>query len=269
MHNGEIHGGTVTLANPTTSVEAVVANDGKFSMTVPAGTYDVTVHRTVNGRKKNTTFNGFRAVDGANQLDLYWPSIEDLAERTAYIRDEYAAGKASAAAGQYSQAATHFTNALHQDMSQSAIWAELAAAHVMFSEPAVVEGYYKIARSWGAGASCAGNLGYAYYQKGNYGQSGAMYKEAAELDPSKAGSYLANAGAAYFSGRMLSEAEAAYKMAASMPGAPSSSWYYWGVCAQSNGNRDDALTAYRGYLNADGNGRFAADARQRIASLGG
>jgi tetratricopeptide (TPR) repeat protein len=122
---------------------------------------------------------------------------------------------------------------------------------------------------WGAGSATASNIGTVYYRAGKYGDAAAMYETAAEMDGSKAGTYLANAGAAYYAGRMMAEAEAAYKMASEVPGAMASSWYFWGVCAQANGNRDAALSGLRGYLREDPNGRFAADARQRIDSLGG
>ena len=131
------------------------------------------------------------------------------------------------------------------------------------------ESTYKVARAWGAGAATTSNMANAYYRAGKFGEAGAKYKEAAEIEPSKAGTYLANAGAAYHAGRMGAEAEAAYKMAAQVPGASPASWYFWGVMAQANGNRDDALTALRGYLQADGSGRYAADARQRVSALGG
>jgi len=269
MHNGDIHGGTVTLANTATTMSTGVDSGGKYSLSVPPGTYDVTIQRTVNGRKKSLIYNALTVMDGGNKVDLFWPSIENLDERTAFIRKEYDAGRAAAAAGQYQEAATHYENALEQDVSQHAIWGELAVARVMTSTSEVAEEVYTQARMWGSGAPAAASMGYAYYRRGQYKMAGEKYKSAAEMDTNKAGTYLASAGAAYFTGRMMPEAEATYKMASEVPGATSSSWYYWGVCAQSNGNRDAALTALRGYLSVDPNGNFAADAKQRISSLGG
>jgi len=269
MHEGDIHGGTVTLHNSAVTMKADVNTEGKYSMSVPPGTYDVTIERTTGGRKKSLVYNALTVVDGANKVDLFWPSIEDPTARASFIDSEYRAGKAAAAAGQHQAAAGHFSNALQQDVSQHAIWGELAVMHVMSSTPEVAEEIYTEARLWGAGAPAAANMGYAYYKRGRHGLAAEKYKQAAELNPAKAATYLANAGAAYFAGRMMPEAEAAYKMASEVPGAAASSWYYWGVCAQSNGNTDAALAGLRGYLRADANGSFAADARQRVASLGG
>jgi tetratricopeptide (TPR) repeat protein len=269
MHDGDVRGGSITLQNTAVTMRTDVNSDGKYSMSVPPGTYEVVINRTMGGRKKTFAYQGLTVREGTNSVDLFWPSIENLAARTAFINDEYRAGKAAAAAGQHMEAASHFSKALQQDVSQHALWGELAVAHVMASTPDVAEGIYTEARLWGAGAPTAANMGHAYYKRGRHGMAGAKYKEAAELDPSRAGTYLANAGAAYYTGRMMPDAEAAYKMASEVPGAISSSWYYWGVCAQSNGNRDAALAGLRGYLNADANGKFAADARQRVASLGG
>jgi tetratricopeptide (TPR) repeat protein len=113
------------------------------------------------------------------------------------------------------------------------------------------------------------NLAYAYYKAGRFEDAGAKYEAAAAMEPSKAAMYHANAGAAYLAGRSNAKAEAAYKMAASASGGAANSWYFWGVCAQGNNNNADALTALRGYLQKEPNGRYAADARQRIAAMGG
>ena len=40
-------------------------------------------------------------------------------------------------------------------------------------------------------------------------------------------------------GRSNAKAEAAYKAAAAATGAPATSWYFWGVCAQNNNNTAD------------------------------
>lgn len=268
MGNEMVTGGSVTLHNAATMMKADVNSEGMYSLSVPSGTYDVTVQRTVAGRKRTLVFNGLTLGDGNMTVNLWWPTENDTEKRQNLITQHYSAGRAADAAGNYSQAASEYRMALREDCSQHAIWSALATA-LAHSSSSDADAAFKTARAWGAGSATASNIATVYYRGGRFGEAGAMYKTAAEMDASKAGTYLANAGAAYYSGRMMAEAEAAYKMASEVPGAMSSSWYFWGVCAQSNGNRDAALAGLRGYLRADANGRFAADARQRISSLGG
>jgi tetratricopeptide (TPR) repeat protein len=264
-----LDGGSVTLKNNSMDVSATVGADGKYSMEVPAGTYDVIVHRTIGGRKRTLLFEDLTVQDGPVQIDLFWPSREDAAGRSELVMQHFDAGKASFAAGSYEEAAMHFMEAVREDTSQEAAWGQLAVSQAMAGNFTSAEASYRSARAWGAGSATASNIANAYYRAGKFSEAGAKYKEAAEIEPSKAGIYLANAGAAYQAGHNMAEAESAYKIAAQVPGASPASWYFWGVCAQANGNRDDALTAFRGYLQAEGNGRYAADARQRVSALGG
>lgn len=270
MMGGEpMTNGSVTLQNAGTVMRTNVDSSGKYALTVPPGTYDVTIERTVSGRKKTMVLNSLTVADGANAIDLWWPSVETVAGRSALVMQHFDAGRAAQAEGRFDAAAGHYRAAVMEDCSQQAIWGQLAVVQAMGGNFEAAERDYVTARAWGAGAAITSNMANAYYRAGRFGEAGAKYKEAAEIDPSKAATYLANAGAAYHAGRMTAEAEAAYKMAAGVPGAMPSSWYFWGVSAQSNGNRDEALTALRGYLQADGSGRYAADARQRISALGG
>ena len=262
-------GGDIALRNSSLTVHAPVGSDGKYSLNVPAGTYDVVIQRTIGGRKRTLVLNNLTVGDGPINIDLFWPSNESSNGRHELVLHHHAAGRTAYTAGNYAEAATHFMEALREDPSQEGIWGEMAVSHAMAGNFTQAESAYKVARAWGAGSATTSNMANAYYRAGKFSEAGAKYKEAAEIEPSKAGMYLANAGAAYYAGRMGAEAETAYKMAAQVPGASTASWYFWGVCAQANGNRDDALTAFRGYLQADGNGRYAADARQRVSALGG
>ncbi|MDQ2986429.1 MAG: tetratricopeptide repeat protein, partial [Armatimonadota bacterium] len=258
-----------TFQNTATVMKVNVDSSGKYTVNVPPGTYDVTIERTVSGRKRTLVLDSLTVVEGANAIDLWWPSVESAAGRSALVMQHYDAGRSAQGDGRFDAAAGHYRAALMEDCSQQAIWGELAVAQAQGGSFEAAERDYITARAWGAGAATASNMANAYYRAGRFGEAGAKYKAAAEIDPSKAATYLANAGAAYHAGRMTAEAEAAYKLAAGVPGALPSSWYFWGVSAQSNGNRDDALTALRGYLQADVSGRYSADARQRIAALGG
>ena len=263
-------GANITFFNAGATMTTAADANGKYSLSLPQpGTYDIKVERTVNGRKKSLVYAGLNVVDGSQTIDLFWPSVETAEGRTALVRQHFDAGKAAYAAGRYADAATHYMDALKEDTSQHAVWSGLAIAQAMGGNFEAAERSYSAARAWGAGSSTTSNMAYAYHRAGRFEDAGAKYEEAARIDSSKAAMYHANAGAAYLAGRQNAKAEAAYKAAASAQGAPSSSWYFWGVCAQGNNNNADAMTAFRGSLQADPNGRYAADARQRIAAMGG
>ena len=269
MGTQHVDGGTVTFHNATTSVSAPVDDSGKYSINVPAGDYGIRIQRTMNGRKKTLEYKTIRLADGANSIDLSWPSVDDAEARSALVRQHFDAGRAAHAAGRYADASVHFMDALREDVSQHAAWSALALSQAMAGEFDAAEKSLASGLMWGAGANSASNLANAYYRAGRFEQAGAKYEAAAAMDASRAATYYANAGAAYFAGRMNNQAEAAYKKAANASGSPSTNWYFWGVTAQSNGNRTDALAALRQYLQVDGSGRYASDARQRISAMGG
>jgi tetratricopeptide (TPR) repeat protein len=270
MMGAEPIGANVTVYNSGVSMATSAGADGKYSLSMlPAGTYDIKLERTMNGRKKTLIYKGLTVGDGSHTVDLFWPSVESADARTALVRQHFDAGKAAFSAGRYADAASHYMDAIREDSGQHAVWSGLAVSQAMAGNFDAAERSYAMARAWGAGSSTTSNMAYAYHRAGRYEDAGAKYEEAARVDGSKAAGYLANAGAAYLAGRSNAKAEAAYKAAAAVTGAPATSWYFWGVCAQNNNNTADALTALRGYLQAEPNGRYAADARQRIAALGG
>ena len=263
-------GANITFYNSGATMTTAADAEGKYSLSLlQPGNYDVKVERTVNGRKKTLVFNGLTLVDGSQTIDLYWPSVETAESRSTLVRQHFDAGRTAYSAGRYSDAVTHYMDALREDTSQDAVWSAMAQAQAMGGNFEAAERSFAAARAWGAGSATASNLAYAYHKAGRFEEAGSKYEMAATMDPSKASTYHANAGAAYLAGRMNAKAEAAYKSAANASGAASTSWYFWGVCAQGNNNNADALTALRGYLQADPNGRYAADARQRISAMGG
>jgi tetratricopeptide (TPR) repeat protein len=261
--------GTVTFFNSSVSVSAPVGAMGAYSLNVPDGTYDVRLVRNIAGRRRTTVYNGLILGSGNHTVDLAWPSDGNAETRSALVRTHFDAGRAAFVAGRYQDAATHYTDALREDSSQDAIWSALALSQAMAGDFDAAERSFASAVLWGAGAATASNMANAYYRAGHFNKAGAKYEIAAAMQPTGASTYFANAGAAYFAGRMNKEAEAAYRKSANAPNAPAASWYFYGVTAQSNGNRDDALAALRAYLQADSGGRYAADARQRIAAMGG
>ncbi|MEO7454576.1 MAG: hypothetical protein ABIV13_07425 [Fimbriimonadales bacterium] len=264
-----VSGCKVSFINESMTVVAQTGADGKYSISVPAGTYDIKLERTVAGRKKWLTYDDVMLGDGNIMIDLAWPSVDGAQQRSALVRQNFDAGKAAHAAGRYQDAVTHFMDALREDSSQHAVWSAMATSQGMAGAFDAAEKSAAAAHAWGAGSSTVSNLAYAYHKAGRYEDAGMKYEEAARMEPTKASMYYANAGAAYLAGRMNAKAEAAYKMASNASGASATSWYFWGVCAQGNNNNADALTALRGYLQADPNGRYASDARQRITAMGG
>lgn len=269
MGGQPVAGGDVTFLNSAATMTAATDDSGRYALTVPAGTYDIKIERMLGGRKKSLMYHSVRLGDGTAIIDLSWPSNENADARTALVRQHFDAGRAAHAAGRYTDAVTHYKDAVREDSGQHAVWSSLAFSEAMAGDFEAAEKSYALARAWGAGSSAASSMASAYHRAGRFEQAGAKYEEAAAIDGSKAAMYLANAGAAYNAGRMGAKAEAAYKAAAAVQGAPASSWYFWGVSAQGNNNNADALTALRAYLQAEPNGRYAADARQRIAAMGG
>lgn len=263
-------GGTVTFHNDSVTISQPLDSQGKYSIAeVPAGTYHVTIRRRSGGRQKSLMFSEVRVMDGANTVDLWWPSEEGAEARTALVRGHFNAGKAAYGAGNYSEAAQHFRAAVQEDCSQHASWSALSLALASAGDQPGAMAAHRSAKAWGAGSESCASIANAFLAARRYADAGRMYAEAAAVNPSKAAMYHANAGAAYYSGGMHAQAAAAYKASANSAAAPASSWYFWGVCAQSAGQNADALTGLRGYIRVEPNGRYAADARQRIAALGG
>jgi tetratricopeptide (TPR) repeat protein len=255
--------------NESVTMSTMTEADGKYAMTVPTGTYDIKLERTVNGRRKWMTYDNIRLGDGNMMVDLAWPTVENASERSALVMQHFDAGRAAHDAGRYQDAIVHFGDALRVDCSQHAVYSAMAVSQAMAGAYDAAERSSASALAWGAGTTSMSNLAYAYYKSGRFENAGMKYEAAARMDSSKAAMYYANAGAAYLSGRINAKAESAYKMAANANGGAANSWYFWGVCAQGNNNNADALTALRGYLQKEPNGRYAADARQRITAMGG
>src|SRR5688572_30467340 len=94
MGTQPVDGGSITFHNASTTMSANVDSTGRYTLSVPPGQYEIQIQRTMGGRKKSLAYKAVTLADGANAIDLSWPSVDDAAARSALVRQHFDAGRA-------------------------------------------------------------------------------------------------------------------------------------------------------------------------------
>lgn len=175
---------------------------------------------------------------------------------------------------QYSQAVSELEVAARLDSTQVAIFANLARAY---------NGAHQYDKGIGAYQKAIGldptkgglynNVGQLYLKTGNVDKAIESFAKAAEITPEKAGMFFYNIGVTLFNADRLEEAIVPFRKTVELDPQRAEAHYFLGVCMFRNADwvnmklLPGTVEAFKTYLKLESKGRFAAEARQTIASI--
>ena len=201
-----------------------------------------------------------------------------------------ARAKAASDAGDYAGATADIKQAIQIDSSRDLLWGRLgetylnAAAKTGSDHAAATEDYVQAADAYRkaislkpAEAGYHNNLGQALGKLGKTDEAAAEYTTAAQLDPSRAGMYYFNLGAILTNAGKGDEANAAFDRALAADPTRTDAYYWKGVNLIGKATTDKngkmvappgTADAFRKYLELDPSGRYAAAAKEMLATIG-
>jgi tetratricopeptide (TPR) repeat protein len=203
-----------------------------------------------------------------------------------------AQAKTASDAGDFSTATGDIKQAIQIDPTKDLLWARLgelylgagAKAASGGNREAATEDYNQAAEAYRKAISIkpsdAGyhnNLGQALIKLGKTDDAVAEYTAAAQLDPADAGMFYFNLGAVLTNAGKLDEANAAFDRAIAADPKRSEAYYWKGVNLLGKATLDKngkmvappgTAEAFNKYLELEPSGRYAAAAKEMLASIG-
>ncbi len=212
---------------------------------------------------------------------------EQAISKNKALNETFNTGMAAIQGGQWDQAVAAFTKASEIDPKQHVIWAQLAESNMglaktktgdeqMAAMNKAYEAYAKAIELKPDDSGYHNNYALALARGKKFPEAEAELNKAAQIDPSKAGTYYYNLGALLVNNSQLEPAGQAFKKAIEADPNHADSHYQYGIylISKAQTSADGKVTpvpgtreAFAKYLELKPDGPFAESAKGMIATL--
>ncbi|HEY3927686.1 MAG TPA: tetratricopeptide repeat protein [Candidatus Koribacter sp.] len=182
-------------------------------------------------------------------------------------------------AQQWDQAVATMQQAVAVDTTHDLVFAKMGEAYLGAKQyPQAADAYSKAIQLKPDAAAYHNNLAQAYAKSNQTDKAIAEYDSAAKLDPTQAGTYYFNEGAVLTNLGKTDDANAAFDKAIAADPNKSDAYYQKGVnlMGKATTGKDGkyipapgTVEAFNKYLELDPSGKYAQNAKDMIAALGG
>ncbi len=227
-------------------------------------------------------------ADQKAQVEKAMKDREAAMKHNKELNDAFNGGMAAMQAKNYADAITNFTKASEIDPKQPAVWAQLGDAYMRMAEGKTgpefdtniqkgTEAYGKAIELKPDDPATHNNYALALAKAKKFPECEAEFAKAAQLDSPNAGKYYYNLGAIMVNNGQTDAAATAFKKAIELTPTYADAYYQYGVTLLGKATTSadgkvvpapGTVEAFQKYLDLDPNGKFSAEAKNMIATLG-